>query len=158
MQSVIKAHTQRITKLAAEPILVEAVQAQNAKKVPLADIKALDARWVNGDEDEFALSLQQTAAGRFLTSKVDNSLIYTEAFLCDIQGAVVAEFPMTSDYWQGDEAKFTEALHQSRGSAYVGPVEWDESTDEVAVQISVPVLSKGEVIGVLVVGLRNIEH
>ena len=66
----------------------------------------------------------------------------------------MAAYPATTDYWQGDEAKWKDTFHNDKGSLYIGPVELDESTNTKAVQISVPVLDKGKIIGVLIVGIK----
>ena len=93
--------------------------------------------------------------GRYFKSMVDfNQSIYSEMFLTDRQGATVAEYPATTDYWQGDEAKWKEAFNKGLGKVHIGPVEFDESTQVDSVQISVPVMADGEAIGVLVVGIK----
>lgn len=57
------------------------------------------------------------------------------------------------DYWQGDEAKFTECFKGEEGVLYIADVEFDESTQTYLVQVSVPVRDEGKVIGVIVVGI-----
>jgi len=46
----------------------------------------------------------------------------------------------TSDYWQGDEAKFTESFKGGSGAVHIGDVEFDQSAQAYLVQISVPVM------------------
>ena len=87
----------------------------------------------------------------------DLDAAYNEAFLTDNQGANVAAFPPTSDYFQGDEEKWSESFNEGSGRVFIGPVELDESTGVRAVQISAPVLDQGRTIGVLVVGI-TVEH
>jgi len=82
----------------------------------------------------------------------NNESIYNEIFLTDNQGANVAVYPATSDYWQGDETKWSEPFNS--GKVYVGQVEFDESTNTNAVQISVPVIDNGKTIGVLILGIK----
>lgn len=41
---------------------------------------------------------------------VQQADVYSEAFVTDAKGANVAAYPATSDYWQGDEDKFTKAF------------------------------------------------
>ena len=80
--------------------------------------------------------------------------MYSEAFLTDAQGANVAAYPATSDYWQGDEEKFTASFNGGQGKVFIGPIEMDESTQTNAVQISVPMEYNDETIGVLVIGVK----
>lgn len=156
MQTILTRQTGLITKWAAAPTIIEGVTAQNAKNATLDTIKAIDREWIAGGRKSFAESLQQNAVGIFLKEKVlSNKALYTEAFLCDARGAIVGEYPQTSDYWQGDEAKFSKSIS---GQVYRGPLLLDESTQSFSIQISVPVMDHGSAIGVLVVGLRNLDQ
>ncbi len=110
------------------------------------------------DYEEFSKSLQENIAGKFLRKKViSNKMLYTETFLCDNKGAIVGEYPKTSDYWQGDDKKFTAAFNGDNGKVFIGPVQVDDSTQSVSVQVSVPVKDHKETIGVLVMGIRDIK-
>ena len=157
MQSVISTHTLRVKAWAASPLLIEAVMDQNRKNMSLEEIKRIDSDWLAGKADDLATALANNLVGRFLDEKINNNkFLYTEAFLCDNQGAVVGEYPKTSDYWQGDEDKFIQSYNNGKGRDYIGPLKFDESTQTYSVQVSVPVLHGGKTIGVLVVGLNNI--
>lgn len=157
MHSVIAIHTLRIKEWAATPLLIDAVRDQNLKNTGLEDIQRIDNEWIDGRADDLATTLVTNPAGRFLNEKINkNAMLYTEAFLCDSKGAVVGEYPKTSDYWQGDEEKFIQSYNNGNGRDYIGALEFDESTQTYSVQVSVPVLDDGRTIGVLVVGLKNI--
>ncbi len=157
MQSVIATHTLRIKEWAASPLLIDSVRDQNLKNTGLEEIKRIDEEWINGRADDLATTLLTNPAGRFLNEKINkNDMLYTEAFLCDSKGAVVGEYPKTTDYWQGDEDKFIQCYNNGNGRDYIGPLEFDESTQTYSVQVSVPVQDDGKTIGVLVVGLKNI--
>ena len=64
---------------------------------------------------------------------------------------------MTSDYCQGDEENFIESYNSGDGRFYQGDIVFDESTNSISVQVSIPVFDEGITIGVLIVGLRNIK-
>ena len=157
MQSVVSTHTLRVKAWAASPLLIEAVMEHNRKNMSLEEIKRIDSDWLAGKSDDLATALANNPVGRFLNEKINNNrFLYAEAFLCDNQGAVVGEYPKTSDYWQGDEDKFIQSYNNGKGRDYIGPLKFDESTQTFSVQVSVPVLNGGKTIGVLVVGLNNI--
>ncbi len=156
MRSILDAHAQLVRQWASHPTIVNEVVKQNYVEQSLDEIKRIDRMWIEGKKEDFALSLQENKSGRFLKKRVLDNRLYTEAFLCDDQGVVVGEFPKTSDYWQGDEGKFLKSFNDGNGQIYIGPIEFDESSGEISVQISVPVLSEGETVGVLIVGLKNI--
>lgn len=158
MDTIIQFHEKLIKEWAKLPLVVESVREQNLKGINIEEIKKIDKDWVDGKNNAFAMELQSNKIGVFLHEKIKaNAALYVEAFLCDNQGAVVGEYPTTSDYWQGDEDKFIKSFNNGVGKLYIGPVEFDESTQTNSVQISVPVIDDGKTIGVLIVGLRNIK-
>ena len=158
LESALALKIRTVRHMALNPTLVRAVRRQNAEGIAPAEIATRDERWKGTDElTQFKWTLQQTRAGRFLRDRVKGDPAYNEAFLTDNQGANVAAFPPTSDYFQGDEEKWSESFNDGSGRVFIGPVELDESTGVRAVQISAPVLDKGRTIGVLVVGI-TVEH
>jgi hypothetical protein len=81
---------------------------------------------------------------------------YSEIFVTDKLGANVAMTAKTSDYWQGDELKFTESWKAGAGGVFVSDVGFDKSSQTYVVHVSVPVKDRGVTIGVLVAGI-NVE-
>jgi NitT/TauT family transport system substrate-binding protein len=155
-KSVLDNYIMLLKKWAENPTMVNAVRMQNAKNVSLEEIKEIDREWIAGDKKELAVRLQKNSAGLFLHGKIkENKGTLAELFLCDSKGAVVGEYPKTTDYWQGDEKKFTECYNGGNGKVFVGPLVNDESTKSFSVQISVPVREKGKTIGVLIAGIIN---
>lgn len=137
------------------PSLVRAVENQNNQSISLADIKANDESWKKADEASNALirRVTQNDVAKYFQRRVENNPAIDEVFLTDNQGANVAAYPPTSDYWQGDEDKWTRSYNNGDGVVYIGPLEFDESTKKTQVQISAPVISQNETIGVLVLGV-----
>ena len=154
LDELLRVKVRTVQHMALNPVLVRATRAQNLSDLKLDEIKRRDAQWKgNKGLTPFKLALQGNAAGRLLKSTVTRLESINEAFLTDNQGANVAAFPATSDYWQGDEAKWSESYNQGSGRVFIGDLELDESTQTYAVQISAPVIDRGETIGVLVVGV-----
>ena len=154
IERLLATKVRTVQHMALNPQLIQAVRRQNAQKISLNEIKKLDDDWKGTEElTPFKRSLQQTGAGKLLKRYVSRNPFLNEAFLTDNQGANVAAFPATSDYWQGDEEKWTESFNEGAGKVFVGPLERDESTNTVAVQVSAPLFYQGETIGVLVVGV-----
>lgn len=156
IQDVIKDKISGVVKMGSHSLIVKAVMEQNAKSLSLDTIKKTDDEWkATKDLTPFKISLQKTPVGNFLKRKMElNKSIYSEAFLTDNQGANVTAFPATSDYWQGDESKWTESFNNGDGKVYIGDVELDESSGSYATQVSVPVNKNGKTIGVLVIGIK----
>jgi hypothetical protein len=154
LEDLLRVKVRTVQHMALNPLLIRAVRQQNASGLTPEEIARRDKAWRATKElTPFKLSLQTSAAGRFLKAQVQRSTSFNEAFLTDNQGANVAAFPATSDYWQGDEDKWSNSFNGGNGRIFVGTLELDESTNTVAAQVSAPVLDRGKTIGVLVVGV-----
>ncbi|EPJ50996.1 MAG: hypothetical protein OFPI_18670 [Osedax symbiont Rs2] len=157
VQLVMLEKAKSVVVLASNMVIIEAVRAHNQLKIPMALIKQRDRQWIASSTDSaFKLSLQRNRAGALLKSTVlRNRAIYSEAFLVDNRGANVGAYPATSDYWQGDEEKFTIAFNAGRGQLLITPVSFDQSTFTFAAQIAAPVVNdQGITIGVLFIGIK----
>lgn len=144
-----------LTAWGMDSVLIDAVKAQNAKGMTLDSIQARDAEWrkVDGLDAEMKAMLESPAAMKM--SEMEKSKPYFfELFLMDNQGANVAMTNKTSDYWQGDEAKWQESFKGGTGAVHIGEVEFDESAQDYLVQISVPVMEGGKAIGAITIGVN----
>jgi len=143
------------THMAFQPNIIRAVEAQNDQKLTLAEIKARDQIWIdaNGGSNSLIREITRNDIARYLQRRVENNAAIDEVFITDNQGANVAAYPPTSDYWQGDEGKFTSSFNHGRGKVFIGPLEPDASTNKTQVQISAPIISNNETIGVLIMGV-----
>lgn len=143
-----------LAALAADPVLVGAISAQNAKHVSLDEIKAADKRWMEtAGVVDFMKAIIESPAGTHLRDWRGKHAFVSEIIVMDNQGANVAITEKTSDYWQGDEKKFTESFKDG-GVAFVDKVKFDDSTQTYSVQVSVPVRdAAGACIGVICFGL-----
>lgn len=155
LRDLLKIKIRTVQHMALNPTMVRAVRRQNSETLSVGEIKERDKNWSGTDElTTFKRSLQENTAGRFLRRHVSREdASFNEAFLTDNQGANVAAYPATSDYWQGDEDKWAESFNEGEGQVFLGDLELDESTQTYAVQVSAPVLDRGRTIGVLVVGV-----
>lgn len=145
------------TKLAgygSDPMIVATVQKQNAMGKSLDDIKATDQKWQKtAGLDVFMKSLMVSECGAHLEGLVKSTEYLAEIFVMDNQGANVAMTNKTSDYWQGDEAKFQKSFAGGSGAVFVDEVKFDDSTQAYLVQVSVPVLDGGKAIGAITFGI-----
>ncbi len=159
MASVLLSKITGVNQLAKQVRFIKAVKKQNAMGLSLTEIKKRDQQWLTtGADSALKASMSSSDIGQYLSSVIkNNSDKYNEMFLTDNQGANVAAYPLTSDYWQGDEDKFTKAFNEGKGKIYIGELEFDESTKVNAIQISVPVRYGAAAIGVLVIGVK-VDH
>ena len=141
--------------MALNPTVVRAVETQNSQQIALEEIKRRDDEWKNAGDLVTPLIHDTTtnSVAQYFKRRVENNTAIDEVFLTDNQGANVAAFPPTSDYWQGDEEKWTASYNNGNGVVFIGPLEFDESTQKNQVQISAPIISQDRTIGVLVLGV-----
>jgi hypothetical protein len=74
----------------------------------------------------------------------------------DASGLTVAMSDPTSDYWQGDEAKWRETYPAGAGAVHVSEVDLDQSTQTYQSQVSLTVVDAGEPVGAVTFGV-NVE-
>ncbi len=147
---------------ASDPSLVTAIRAQNDRTSALsqADIDAMDQTWqaeIGADARPTIEAVLQNATADLLRAHVEASGgAVTEIFIMDGRGLNVAASAVTSDYWQGDEAKFQETFPNGAGAFHIGEVEFDESSQSYQSQISVAIVdpATSEVVGAMTVGVN----
>ncbi|NEX44772.1 PDC sensor domain-containing protein [Pseudotabrizicola algicola] len=147
---------------AADPVLIAAVRDQNLRHDGLSqtDIDALDMTWraeLGKSVHPVVDSVVQTVPSDLLRAAVEASTgLMTEVFVMDALGLNVAASAATSDYWQGDEAKFTETFPKGAEAIHVSDVEFDESTQMYQIQVSFSLTdpADGAVIGAVTVALN----
>lgn len=122
--------------------LVKALRATNEahKALTLADIDTLDKAWRSEISAPAQPTIEPVLGNQFsdlLRSKVDESKgMIVEAFIVDAKGLNLATAALTSDYWQGDEDKFTETFPKGADAFHIGEVEFDDSAQVYSVQVS----------------------
>ncbi|PTV97552.1 hypothetical protein C8J27_101668 [Rhodobacter aestuarii] len=147
---------------AKDPALIEAVKAANAERgdIPQEEIDALDQTWraeIDGAEQPMIDAILALPVSLSLRDKVHASRGHiSEIFVMDKNGLNVVQAMPTSDFWQGDEAKFQETYPKGAGAVHVSEVEFDESTQTYQVQASFTVNDPetGAPIGAMTVGLN----
>lgn len=153
VQKMLVAEAETLRAIGRDPIVVAAVQAQNARKVSLTAIKVADQRWTVNKEGAL---VQKTISGPCadrLRAIVAAHPAYSETFAMDDQGAVVCATAKTTDYWQGDEAKWERSYNAGKGDVFIDRPKFDESASSRIAQISVPVMDGDRAIGAITVGV-----
>lgn len=145
----------------SDPIVLTAIKAQNAKNAALtqSDIDALDKQWraeTSGSGGKMIEGVIQNELSQFLRQKKEaEAWLMTEIFVMDDKGLNVGQSDITSDYWQGDEAKWQKTYSAAPNAIFVDDVEKDESTQRFQTQISIAITdpSTGENIGAVTIGV-----
>jgi hypothetical protein len=151
-----------ISQWAANSHLIKAIQAQNVRHSVLtqSQIESLDRQWraeVGADHRPLIEELLGRPVSIFLASiKKQHHGTVMEVFVMDNRGLNVAQSDVTSDYWQGDEAKFKKTYPAGPDAVFVDDVEMDESTQTFQSQVSMSIKdpATNAVIGAITVGLN----
>jgi len=154
-----------IKALANKPEVIEAIKASNARQLGKERIMELDERWIKlkGRLPE-ADQIMNSKVSALLTAAMNKQSYFKEAILTGNQGETVAMNMVTTDYWQGDEEKFTAIfdtnLPSRKPDSHISRARWDDSTKAMIAQVSVPVYDGDYMIGTLTVGvdLKRVPH
>lgn len=172
MQVQANEYAEGLTKLATEKIaafaqsadVVAAIKAQNAKTKDYdqAKITELDTTWRAetdaSDQPMIDSVLAEPVSQKLADVQEQSDGLYTEIFIMDAKGLNVGQSDATSDYWQGDEAKWKETFLVGPNAVHLSEVEEDESTQTFQSQVSMSITDpdSGSVIGAITVGV-NVE-
>lgn len=153
-----------VSEWIANPAVIAAIIAQNAANAGLNEdqIIALDNKWraeTKTSTHPMIDELLNSEVSKMLADYRDSTAgMVTEIFVMDNKGLNVAQSDVTSDYWQGDEAKWQKTYPMGPDVVFVDEVETDESTQTLQSQMSMSIKdpASGETIGAITVGV-NVE-
>jgi hypothetical protein len=152
---------QNVADWVNDPLIISAIKEQNAKHANLsdADIDALDKKWraeVEASDKPLINATLANAVSTLLKEKQAASEgAIAEVFVMDAKGLNVGQSDTTSDYWQGDEAKFQKSFGAGKDAVFVDEVEKDESTQVLQSQASMTIVDEtGAPIGAITVGVN----
>jgi hypothetical protein len=150
----------KLREIAGNPAIIAAVAAQNAITTGYdqAMIDALDQQWraeVSAAAKPLIDATLANEASKWLVGvQAEAGGLFTEIFVMDAKGLNVAQSTVTSDYWQGDEDKFTASFGAGAGAVHLGEIEQDESTQAFQSQVSITLVdAAGVPIGALTAGI-----
>lgn len=152
---------QSVSKWLADPVVISAIKAQNQKNASISqsEIDALDKKWraeSAGSPGNMISEVTGNTLSEFLREKKESGQgLVTEIFVMDDKGLNVGQSDITSDYWQGDEAKWKKTYQKQPNAMFVDEVEMDESTQRFQTQISIAITDPktGKNIGAVTVGV-----
>ncbi|MBC9251271.1 hypothetical protein A9179_13425 [Pseudomonas alcaligenes] len=159
LAQLVRLHLQRWGQ---SPQLLDNLRRSGGSALAPAAIEQLDRQW----RDELG-SAQQPLIERIRRQPASALLagihrqyapLFNELFLTDRQGLISAMSEPTSDYWQGDEAKFSKTRQLQPNQLLIEAIAYDGSTQSFQVHVSAPLYEPGqkELLGILTLGI-NIE-
>ncbi|MEP3279637.1 MAG: hypothetical protein ABJN26_26985 [Stappiaceae bacterium] len=152
----------RIAELVQSSQIIDAIKNQNSNTAGFdqSKIDELDQTWraeTDAADQPMIDDVLSREVSIFLADAQDGSDgLFTEIFVMDAKGLNVGQSDVTSDYWQGDEAKWQKTFKVGADAIHVGELEEDESTQTLQSQVSVSVADpeSGEVIGAVTFGVN----
>jgi hypothetical protein len=140
--------------IARDPAIVDAVKVKNKGGETMEQIRRKDAYWIANAHDPLRQEIVKAPCSARVKALVKDDAVVVEAFVMDNQGALVCSINETSDYWQGDEAKWQETYQKGK-ETFVDEPAFDASTGTYAIQVSVPVFeAPGQRIGAVTLTLK----
>jgi hypothetical protein len=161
VQAKAKEYAQtEIKKWVADPDIVAAINAANTERAGYdqGKVDEMDKQWkaeVGAAAHPLIDQIAANPSSAKLKAICGSNETVLEAFLMDAKGMNVGMCDPTSDFWQGDEAKWQKTFSVGPDAIFVDDVEQDESTQKFEVQTSMTVVdpATGKAIGAITVGL-----
>lgn len=129
----------------AHPTVLITLRRWNARHEGLTDaeIRELDRQWrrqTDASQQPLIAQIGSAPLSNFLLRKqADAGGQFIEVFVMNARGLNVAISAVTSDYWQGDEAKFRRTYDVSPTAVHFGAVEVKDDTGHRAQQVSMTI-------------------
>ena len=147
------ARVARAQAIARDSSIHSAVSASNAKFEPPDLIGRRDAAWIANPHDPLRQTIVQAPCSGKVREMVKDDPIVVEAFVMNDRGTLVCSTVETSDYWQGDEAKWQRTFVDGK-DPFVEEPAFDASSGTYAIQMSVPIVEAGKRIGAVTLTLK----
>jgi len=130
----------------SDPLVIEAIKRQNAAHANLSqrDIDRLDKQWRSEKKSKDRPTIKSVLnndLSMFLKKIASNSNdLYSEIFIMDNKGLNVGQSNITSDYWQGDEAKWQKTYLAGTNALHIAKIKYDDSARHFQIQASIPIV------------------
>jgi hypothetical protein len=147
------ARVARAQAIARDSTIHSAVSASNALVEPPDLVRRRDALWIANPRDPLRQAIVQAPCSGKVRELVKDDPLVVEAFVMNDRGTLVCSIAETSDYWQGDEAKWQRTFVEGR-EAFIEEPAFDASSGKYAIQVSVPVAEAGKRIGAVTLTLK----
>ncbi|WP_422006127.1 hypothetical protein [Pyruvatibacter mobilis] len=135
---------------------------QNRKYAGMTEsrIIELDDKWraerKSDDQPLISATLTNPLSSYLTRVQAHNVGLYTEMFVMDANGLNVGQSNITSDYWQGDEAKFQKTYPAGPDAVFVDEPEFDDEMGIWRIQVNMAIADEtgSQAIGAVTVELN----
>lgn len=145
------------------PVVLLALEASNERYANLdqARIDALDEQWKAEREVEdqpLITAVLSSPLSNYLTRiQADSQGLFTAIFVMDGSGLNAGQSAITSDFWQGDEAKWQQTFQVGPDAVFIDEIELNEDTGTEIRQLNMSIAQDGKVVGAITVDVNMTE-
>ncbi len=140
------------------------VNAANRRRegISEAEILELDKKWreekvSSGEQPLIATALGSPVSSYLLRVQAASGGLYNEIFVMDANGLNVGQSSITSDYWQGDEAKVQKTFDVGIGELFIDEPEFNSQRGIWSAQVNLTLDHDGNAIGAATVEINLTE-
>lgn len=132
------------------PVVEISMTAQNKKYANITqdEIDALDKQWraerKEQDQPLIAAILSSPLSSYLTQIQAASGGLFTEIFVMDAKGLNVGQSSITSDFWQGDEAKFQKTFPLGPKAVFVDEAERHEETKTWRAQVNLTIANAAQ--------------
>lgn len=139
---------EKIRAFVETDIVRRSIEEQNVKYGDMTenDILRLDDLWrketKSNDQPLIAATLSNPLSSYLTRIQAHSEGLYTEIFVMDKNGLNVGQSSISSDYWQGDEAKFKKTFPLGAEAVFIDDPEYDKDTGAWKTQVNLSISDK----------------
>ncbi|WP_052065419.1 hypothetical protein [Thalassospira australica] len=132
---ITDAMIQDIREWLANPVVGLSINSQNKLRENMSqdEIDAADTQWRaerEADDQPLVAGILTNPLSSYLTQiQARSGGLYAEIFVMDAVGLNVGQSSITSDFWQGDEAKFQNTYPNGPDAVFIDEAEYNEDSD-----------------------------
>ncbi len=149
----------------SNPLVAMSIKMQNELRADLgqSEVVALDNVWraeLKTARQPLIAATLSSPLSTYLTRLQARSVgLYVEIFVTDAYGLNVGQSSITSDYWQGDEAKWQKTYPVGPDAVFIDEAEWHEDSRTWRAQVSMTMTdpASGMAIGAATIELNLTE-
>lgn len=154
---------EQVREWSSSPVVLLTLEASNERYANLeqARIDALDQQWRAEREVEdqpLITAVLSSPLSNYLTRIQANSQgLFSAIFVMDAVGLNAGQSAITSDFWQGDEAKWQKTFQVGPDAVFIDEVEVMEETGAEIRQLNMSIARDGKVVGAITVDVNITE-
>jgi len=153
----------QVRQWSSSPVVMLSLEASNERYADIdqAAIDALDQQWKAEREVEdqpLITAVLSSPLSNYLTRiQSDSQGLFTAIFVMDGSGLNAGQSAITSDFWQGDEAKWQKTYQVGPDAVFIDEIEINEDTGAEIAQLNIAIAQDGKVVGAVTVDVNVTE-